>query len=56
MKYLDCSQLQAKLSGRSRSSIYRDVKRGWLPKPRKLGRLNYWDESEVDEFLTRSME
>ncbi|WP_294620239.1 AlpA family transcriptional regulator [uncultured Roseovarius sp.] len=51
MKYLSFSQLRQKLGGRSRSSIYRDVKAGRLPAPIKFGQNLFWVEHEVDASL-----
>ena len=51
MKYLSFSQLRQKLGGRSRSSIYRDVKAGRLPVPIKFGQNLFWVEHEVDAAL-----
>lgn len=52
MKYLSFSDLQSKLGGRGRTTIYRDVESGRLPKPLKLGSRLYWNESEVEEALS----
>ena len=56
MKYLTIRQLGEKLGGRSRSAIYRDFENGDLPKPFHIGRMLYWREDVVDEFLARKME
>lgn len=48
MTYLSFSQLQAKLGNRSRSSVYRDVEAGRLPKPIKLGARLYWSEADIE--------
>lgn len=50
-RYLTFADLQAMLGGRSRSSIYRDLKMGSLPRPFKLGGRVYWAEAEVEEAL-----
>lgn len=52
MRYLTFRDLQAKLGGRGRSTIYRDVEAGRLPKPIKLGSRLYWIESEIDAVLS----
>jgi predicted DNA-binding transcriptional regulator AlpA len=52
MRYLTLSDLQAKLGGRGRSTIYRDVEAGRLPRPKKLGSRLYWLESEIDAVMT----
>lgn len=50
-KYLSFADLQQKLGGRSRSSIYRDIKNGSIPNPVRIGARLYWIEEEVDDFL-----
>jgi len=54
-RYLDFEKLSLKLSGRSRSSIDRDVKEGRLPRPLKMGQRVYWSEVAVDEHLAKMM-
>jgi len=51
MRYLTFRDLQKKLGGRGRSSIYRDLELGRLPKPLKLGSRLYWAEAEIDAAL-----
>lgn len=51
MRYLTFSDLQAKLGGRGRSTIYRDLEAGRLPRPVKLGSRLYWREDEIDATL-----
>jgi len=51
MRYLSFPDLQAKLGGRGRTTIYRDVELGRLPKPVKIGARLYWNESEIDAAL-----
>lgn len=51
MRYLTFSDLQAKLGGRGRTTIYRDVELGRLPKPLKLGGRLYWVEVDIDAAL-----
>lgn len=51
MRYLTLNGVQEIIGGRSRSSIYRDVERGYLPKPIKLGSRLYWDEAQVLQKL-----
>ncbi|MEO0542907.1 MAG: AlpA family phage regulatory protein [Pseudomonadota bacterium] len=53
MRYLTFTELRAKLGGRSRSTIYRDVASGRLPRPIRLGHRLYWVEIEVDEAMAR---
>jgi prophage regulatory protein len=54
MQYLSFSDLQAKLGGRGRTTIYRDVDLGRLPKPVKIGSRLYWNEAEIDATLQAS--
>lgn len=51
MTYLAFTALQRKLGGRSRSSVYRDVELGRLPKPIKIGSRLYWNEADVDAAI-----
>ncbi len=52
MKYLSFRDLQAKLGGRGRTTVYRDVKMGRLPEPIKIGSRLYWNEAEIDAALS----
>ncbi|MEP1332024.1 MAG: hypothetical protein ABJK43_04930 [Lentilitoribacter sp.] len=52
MQYLSFNQLQEKLGGRSRSSIYRDVAASRLPEPIRLGARLYWPTDLVDNAMT----
>lgn len=51
MKYLTFRDLQDKLGGRGRTTIYRDVEKGRLPKPVKIGSRHYWNEADVDAAI-----
>lgn len=51
MQYLSFRKVQEKLGGRGRSSIYRDVEQGRLPKPIKFGGRLYWVEADIDAAL-----
>lgn len=51
MRYLSFKELQEKLGGRGRSTIYRDVDLGRLPQPLKIGGRLYWVEKTVDDTL-----
>lgn len=51
MKFLSFRDLQVKLGGRGRTTIYRDVDLGRLPKPVKIGSRLYWSESEIDALF-----
>lgn len=50
-QYLTFDQLRAKLGNRGRTSIYRDVDHGRLPKPMKIGARCYWIEATVDAHI-----
>lgn len=51
MHYISFTELQNKLGGRGRTTIYRDVALGRLPKPMKIGARLYWDEAEVETAI-----
>ena len=51
MRYLTMQQISEKLGGRSRSSLYRDVELGRLPKPIKIGSRLYWDEADIEAAI-----
>lgn len=51
MNLITLSDLQRKMGGRSRSSIYRDIELGRLPKPIKFGARLYWREQEINAAL-----
>lgn len=50
-KYLNFNELRVKLGNRGRTSIYRDIELGRLPKPMKFGARLYWKEAEIDAIL-----
>ncbi len=52
MRYLSFKELQDKFGGRGRSTIYRDVENGRLPKPVKLGSRLYWVEADIDAAIS----
>ena len=54
IKYLSFKDLQAKLGGRGRTTIYRDVDLGRLPKPVKIGSRLYWNEADIDATLQQN--
>ncbi|WP_372993843.1 helix-turn-helix transcriptional regulator [Sulfitobacter sp.] len=54
--YLSFAQLQSKLGGRGRTTIYRDVDLGRLPKPMKIGSRLYWNEADIDATLQAIVE
>ena len=51
MRYLTLRGLQDKLDGRGRTTIYRDVAMGRLPKPVKIGARLYWNEDDIDAAI-----
>ena len=53
MTYISFRDLQARLGARPRTTIYRDVELGRLPKPVKLGSRLYWNEAEIDAALQK---
>ncbi|OAN67817.1 transcriptional regulator [Sulfitobacter sp. EhC04] len=54
--YLSSGQLQAKLGGRGRTSLYRDIEQGRLPKPIKFGGRLYWVEADIDAAIAANAE
>ena len=51
IKYLTFDDLCLKLGGRSRSSIYRDLKMGRIPTPIKIGARVLWREDDLQAAL-----
>ncbi len=51
MRLLTLNELRNVLGGRGRTTIYRDVAAGRLPKPIKIGGRLYWREDEVEAFV-----
>lgn len=47
-KYISFDDAKHLLGGRSRASLYRDIKSGRLPSPVKIGHRRYW---EIDELI-----
>lgn len=43
-KYLKCG----------RNSIYKNIEKGNLPAPLKVGRLSRWRKEEIDEWIDRN--
>jgi prophage regulatory protein len=54
MNCFSFKDLQAKLGGRGRTTIYRDCELGRLPKPIKIGSRLYWNEADIDATLQAS--
>lgn len=53
LKYLNFNELRSKLGNRGRTSIYRDIDVGRLPKPVKFGARLYWIEAEIDAIMNK---
>ena len=51
MTLISFNQLQDLLAGRSRSSIYRDLDAGRLPRPMRFGSRLYWEKAQVLQKL-----
>jgi len=56
MRLITFAELREKLAKRSRASIYRDIERGQIPKPMKIGRSVYWEETQISEHIKKLME
>lgn len=56
MRLITFAELRLKLANRSRASIYRDIERGDIPKPMKIGRSVYWEETQISEHIRKLME
>ncbi|HBZ43711.1 MAG TPA: transcriptional regulator [Maritimibacter sp.] len=50
-QYLTLRDVQAKLGGRGRTTIYRDVELGRLPKPFKIGQRLYWRDADIEAAI-----
>lgn len=55
-RFLNISQLSAKIGNRSRSSIYRDVEEKRIPSPIRIGGRPYWEEADIDAALLQLKE
>lgn len=55
MRYITFRELQEKLGGRGRTTIYRDVELGRLPQPVKLGSRLYWNEADIEAAMDAAM-
>jgi len=56
MRLITFDELREKLANRSRASIYRDIERGQIPKPLKIGRSVYWEEAQITQHLQNLLE
>jgi len=56
MRLITFAELREKLANRSRASIYRDIERGQIPKPLKIGRSVYWEEAQITQHLQNLLE
>lgn len=50
-RFLKFKALSAKLGGRSRSSIFRDMRDRDFPRPVQIGTSVLWSESDVDAWI-----
>jgi len=53
---LSFEAVREKLGNRSRSACYEDMKIGRLPKPIKIGRINYWPEDVINGLIEKLQE
>jgi len=51
MKLLTFDELRDALGGRGRTTVYRDIAQGRLPRPLRIGRRLYWNMDEVEAFV-----
>ena len=51
LKFISFYELRLKLGGRGRTTVYRDVENGRIPKPVKIGSRLYWNEADVDAAI-----
>lgn len=47
-KLVTMDDISEAFGGRHRSSIYRDVEAGRIPRPIKIGRRVYWNAEEIN--------
>lgn len=52
MQFLRRQDLQAKL-GVSKTTVYRLIKEGIIPKPTKLLGTSVWNERDIDEVMSK---
>lgn len=50
MRFLRIKDLEKKISIK-RSTIYQKISEGLLPSPRKMGRISYWVDHEIDMVM-----
>lgn len=50
-KYISFDDAKHLLGGRSRASLYRDIKSGRLPSPVKIGHRRYWAIEELIDAI-----
>lgn len=53
MRLLTFNDLRTILGGRGRTTIYRDVAAGRLPKPIKIGGRVYWRDEDIEVVLNQ---
>ena len=50
-KYISFDDAKHLLGGRSRASLYRDIKSGRLPNPLKIGHRRYWEIEDLIDAI-----
>lgn len=50
-KYISFDDAKHLLGGRSRASLYRDIKSGRLPNPLKIGQRRYWEIGDLIDAI-----
>ena len=56
MRLLTFKELRTVLGGRGRTTIYRDVANGRLPRPIKIGGRIYWRDEDIEAVLRNPAE
>lgn len=46
----------AKKKGLPKATMYDMIRDGKFPKPLKMGRMSFWDESEVDQAMKANLQ
>jgi len=55
-RLLSLTSVQYRVGGRSRTTIWRDIRKGEFPKPAVVGGRVLWAESEVDHWITKQLD
>lgn len=51
MRFIRVKDLEKKIALK-KTAIYNLINRGLLPPPRKLGKVSFWVEDEIDRIMT----